>query len=104
MEKTEQAPLLLAIETATEVASVAVFSGEKLLGEIRIHQEKVHARLLLPMIQSLLRDLTIDRHALSAIGISSGPGSYTGLRVGVSAAKGLCLALGKPLIAVPTLE
>ncbi|RMG61590.1 MAG: tRNA (adenosine(37)-N6)-threonylcarbamoyltransferase complex dimerization subunit type 1 TsaB, partial [Bacteroidetes bacterium] len=99
----EASPLFLAIETATMTGSVALFEGSHLLGCIEIHQAKSHARLLTPMIQTLLADLGVRPADLTAIGVGRGPGSYTGLRVGVSTAKGLCMALDKPLLAFDSL-
>ncbi|MEO0468707.1 MAG: tRNA (adenosine(37)-N6)-threonylcarbamoyltransferase complex dimerization subunit type 1 TsaB [Bacteroidota bacterium] len=99
-----EGPFILAIETATMIGSVAVFEGEKLLGSIDMRRAKSHARLLTPMIQTLLKDLEIEPQALSAVAVAKGPGSYTGLRVGVSTAKGLCYALDKPLLSLGSLE
>ncbi|MEM1000624.1 MAG: tRNA (adenosine(37)-N6)-threonylcarbamoyltransferase complex dimerization subunit type 1 TsaB [Bacteroidota bacterium] len=96
-------PLLLALESATGVSSVAVFAGSKLLGVTDYHQEKLHSRLLTVMVDRLLADLSIAPAELAAVGVASGPGSYTGLRVGVSTAKGLCMALDKPLLSVGSL-
>lgn len=95
---------LLYIESATEIASVALFEDEKLLGSIDYRKAKTHSRLLTSMIQTLLKDMEISPEMLDAIGVSKGPGSYTGLRVGVSTAKGLCMALDKPLLAMGSLE
>jgi tRNA threonylcarbamoyladenosine biosynthesis protein TsaB len=97
-------PYLLALETATVIGSVAVFSGENLLGSIDIRREKSHARLLAPMIRDLLEDLQLTPAELDAVAVAKGPGSYTGLRVGVSTAKGLCMALDKPLLSMSSLE
>ena len=99
-----EGPLILAIETATMIGSVAIFSGERLLGSIDIRRAKSHARLLTPMIQTLLADLEIEAADLAAVAVAKGPGSYTGLRVGVSTAKGLCYALDKPLLSLGSLE
>jgi tRNA threonylcarbamoyladenosine biosynthesis protein TsaB len=97
-------PFILAIETATMIGSVALFSGEKLLGLTEIRRAQTHAKLLTPMIQTLLRDLELKPADLDAIAVAKGPGSYTGLRVGVSTAKGLCMALDKPLLSMGSLE
>lgn len=97
-------PIILALETATTASSVAVFRGEELLGSVEYHEGKSHARLLTPMIGQLLEDLEIQRKDLSAVAVAKGPGSYTGLRVGVSTAKGLCMALGIPLLSLGSLE
>lgn len=97
-------PLILALETASPVSSVAVFAGEKLLGGMEFHTDKLHAKLLTVMIQQVMDGLSLKMESLDAVGMSSGPGSYTGLRVGVSVAKGLCFALDKPLLAIDSLE
>lgn len=99
-----EGPFILAIETATSLGSVALFSGAALLGQIDIRRERSHARLLTPMIKTLLHDLQIKPADLAAIAVAKGPGSYTGLRVGVSTAKGLCMALDKPLLSIGSLE
>ena len=98
-------PLILAIETATLACSVAVFEGEKVIAHRHdIGPSYVHAERLLPFIDDVLRDAGIASKELSAIAVSAGPGSYTGLRIGVATAKGLCHALEIPLIATDTLE
>ena len=86
------------------LGSVALFEGDQLLGLLEYRRAKSHARLLAPMIQTLLNDLEVDRSQLAAIAVAKGPGSYTGLRVGVSTAKGLCMALDKPLLSINSLE
>jgi len=96
--------MILAIETSTEVCSTAVLNNGKLIAEDFSHQSYSHAERLAPMIKSLLEANEIPRSALTAVAVSSGPGSYTGLRIGTSTAKGLCYALDIPLIAVNTLE
>ncbi|MEM7656114.1 MAG: tRNA (adenosine(37)-N6)-threonylcarbamoyltransferase complex dimerization subunit type 1 TsaB [Bacteroidota bacterium] len=98
-----EGPYVLAIHTATPIGSVAVFAQDQLMGHIEIRQEKSHAKRLTPMIQDLLKQTGIQKQALSAIAVIKGPGSYTGLRVGVSTAKGLCMALGLPLLSVDSL-
>ncbi|MEL7532898.1 MAG: tRNA (adenosine(37)-N6)-threonylcarbamoyltransferase complex dimerization subunit type 1 TsaB [Bacteroidota bacterium] len=94
----------LAIESATDIGSVAVFEDGVLMGSIEIRKKKSHAKLLTPMVQQLLTDLALSPADLDAIAVSKGPGSYTGLRVGVSTAKGLCMALDKPLLSFGSLE
>src|SRR5437763_1918042 len=95
--------LILNIETSATVCSVCL-SRDGVVMDYRASKEPhSHARLLTVMIDELLSSLKISFQQLDAIAISAGPGSYTGLRIGFSVAKGLCYALNKPLIAVPTL-
>lgn len=97
--------LILSIETAISVCSVALHDQEgRLVGIAEIFQENVHAQKLMPLIESLLQQAGVLQGELAAIAVSSGPGSYTGLRIGVSTAKGLAYALGIPLIGVDTLD
>lgn len=96
--------LILSIETATKVCSVAVHQKGILLGINEIHLDNVHSQKIMGLISSLLEQLGVESQKLDAIAVSSGPGSYTGLRIGVSVAKGLAYALDIPLIGVPTLE
>jgi len=95
---------ILALDSSGNVASVAIIEGDKLLGEITTNYKKTHSQTLLPMIDTLCNMIDIDLKSLDCIATSSGPGSFTGLRIGVSTAKGLAYALGKPIIGVPTLD
>jgi tRNA threonylcarbamoyladenosine biosynthesis protein TsaB len=109
MEEKTAAPqqgdeLILALETATGVSSVALYRGASLVGLYEFHTDKLHARLVSVMVDRLLTDLSLQPDTLAAVGMGAGPGSYTGLRVGVSVAKGLCMALDIPLLAVNSLE
>ena len=97
-------PLFLALETATDTCSVALFQGAELLACSETRQPRLHNRLLAHLADELLRSLDIAPTDLAAVALSAGPGSYTGLRVGASLAQGLCLALNRPLIAVPSTE
>lgn len=97
-------PLLLAIETATNVCSVAVAHGDHVIVEMTLRRPRAHAETLVPMMADALRYSGVDRRDLSAVVVSMGPGSYTGLRIGVSTAKGLAMAVGKKLIGVPSLD
>lgn len=103
MEEQPQAPLILMLETATLVSSVALYRGDQMVAHHEMHIARTHARMLTPMIQAVLAHAEVSPQQLDAIAVSKGPGSYTGLRVGVSTAKGLCLALGKPLLAIDSL-
>lgn len=95
--------LILSLETATSVCSVAIHEKGILKGSNTFYLEKSHSSLLVPMIDSLIERCGYEKKGLDAIAVSEGPGSYTGLRIGVSTAKGYCYALEIPLIAVNTL-
>lgn len=97
-------PILLAIETSGEVCSVALSRGKTLLSEIRLFRRNIHSRELSPAINSLMQLSDEKLNNLDAIVLSSGPGSFTGLRIGYSVAKGLSFALGTKIIEVPTLD
>jgi len=96
--------LILCLETATGVCSVALFRDEMLLGMKESSARNVHSSRLTMFIEALAKESGTALNELDAIAISMGPGSFTGLRIGVATAKGLCYALDKPLIAVPTLQ
>ena len=96
--------LILCIETATEMCSVAIFRDQKLVGIKESTARNVHSAMLTTFIDELIKSSAILPNDLDAIAVSMGPGSYTGLRIGVATAKGLCYALDKPLIAIPTLQ
>jgi tRNA threonylcarbamoyladenosine biosynthesis protein TsaB len=95
---------ILCIETSTECCSVAVVSQEAIVSLCELNEGNQHASMLTSLIEEAIGKAGITLQQLDAIAISKGPGSYTGLRVGMSTAKGLCYALNKPLIAVGTLE
>lgn len=95
---------ILSIETSTDVCSVAISDRDKFIAGKCTDEPKSHASMLAPMIKELMDSLSLSFGDLSAVAVSSGPGSYTGLRVGVSTAKGICYGAGKPLLAVDTLQ
>jgi len=95
--------LILQIETATTVCSVALAKDGKVIAFKQIDERNIHAEIITLFIDGVLEVSGLKYSELDAIAVSSGPGSYTGLRIGVSTAKGLCFALDKPLIAVETL-
>ena len=97
-------PLILHIETSENICSVALSQGRKLIAERESEGERSHASLVTVLIQEVLEMGRKELSQLQAVSVSKGPGSYTGLRIGVSAAKGLCFGLNIPLIAVNTLE
>lgn len=96
--------VILSIETATEVCSVAVSRDSEILAFRETTGSNEHSALLTVFIDETVREAGIQLSGLDAVAVSMGPGSYTGLRIGVSAAKGLCFALDKPMIAVSTLK
>ena len=95
---------LLAIETATRVCSVAITRDGELIAEYRLNLKNIHAERLFGAIGKILSDTNLQTGDLGAIAVSSGPGSFTGLRIGVAAAKGLAFANDVPLIGIPTLS
>ena len=96
--------LLLNIDTATEHASVCLSNDSSVLGMIESSEHKNHASFIQPAIQELMANSGHTLKDLDAVAVTAGPGSYTGLRVGMASAKGICFALDKPLILVNTLE
>ena len=97
--------LILCLETATKSCSVALAKdGDLLHFKYEVSKNYSHSEQLTPFIESLIQEQGIAFSDLDAIAVSKGPGSYTGLRIGVSTAKGLCYALDKPLISISTLE
>ncbi len=96
--------IILHIETATQCCSVAIAQDGLLLYHKEINEQNVHAGLITLFIDEVIANSVKDYAKIDALAISRGPGSYTGLRIGVSTAKGLCYALDKPLIAIDTLQ
>jgi tRNA threonylcarbamoyladenosine biosynthesis protein TsaB len=96
--------IILSIETSTSVCSVALHREAKLLTVLEVHQENSHTSKLAILVNEVAKLADISTDKINAVALSSGPGSYTGLRIGTSLAKGLCYALDVPLIAVPTLQ
>ncbi len=97
-------PTLLHIETATAVCSAAISREGRLLALRETAEPQAHASMLAVFIRELFDEIGTMASGLDAVSYSSGPGSYTGLRIGISTAKGLCFAADIPLIAVPTLD
>lgn len=95
---------ILGLDSSGLVASVAIVEDGLLLAEYTTDYKKTHSQTLLPMLDELKGMIELDMNTLDAIAIASGPGSFTGLRIGAATAKGLGLALNKPLVEVPTLE
>ena len=96
---------ILAIETATVAGSIAIVDDSAgLIGEVRMDVKVVHAERLMPSIEWLLQASGIQINDIDAYAVSIGPGSFTGLRIGLSTAKGFSYATGKPVVPVPTLD
>ena len=101
---------ILALDSSGLVASVAVVAGAdgkadaQTIGEYTMNYKKTHSQTLLPMLDELVKMTEVDLKTIDAIAVAAGPGSFTGLRIGSATAKGLGLALEKPLIHIPTLE
>lgn len=97
--------IILSLETATTNCSVALSKhGQTIALKEDARNGYSHAEKLHVFINEVLKETNVKRSDIDAVAVSKGPGSYTGLRIGVSAAKGLCFALDKPLISLPTLE
>lgn len=95
---------ILALDSSGLVASVAVVEDEGLLAEYTVNYKKTHSQTLLPMLDEIAQMTELDLNTVDAIAVAGGPGSFTGLRIGSATAKGLGLALDKPLVNVPTVD
>lgn len=99
-----QLPVLLALETSGPCCSVALRRTDGAVLTRESHEGNDHAVRLTPLVEELLAEAQLEPSALGAVAVSSGPGSYTGLRIGYATAKGLAFGLGVPLLAIPTLQ
>lgn len=99
---------VLALDSSGLVASVAIVEAdeenEQVIAEYTVNYKKTHSQTLLPMLDEVAKMIELDMNTIDAIAVAAGPGSFTGLRIGAATAKGLGLALGKPLVGVPTLH
>ncbi len=95
---------VLALDSSGLVASVAVVEDGNLLAEYTVNYKKTHSQTLLPMLDEIGKMIELELETVDAIAVAGGPGSFTGLRIGSATAKGLGLALQKPLVHVPTVE
>lgn len=96
--------LVLAIDSATPVAGVALVSDRAVIREEFVNFKKNHSEILLPLIHTVLKESECTWHDLTALAVSQGPGSFTGLRIGMATVKGLSLATGLPIVGIPTLD
>lgn len=95
---------VLAIDSSGLTATVAIVEDDTTIAEFTINYKKTHSQTLLPMIDEMVKMVEADLNTIDAIAVAGGPGSFTGLRIGSATAKGLGLALGKPLIHIPTAD
>ena len=95
---------ILGLDSSGLVASVALVEDDNMLAEYTVNYKKTHSQTLLPMLDEIAKMIDLDMKTIDAIAIAGGPGSFTGLRIGSATAKGLGLALDKPLIQVPTVD
>ncbi len=95
---------IISIETSTEVCSVALSQGGEILWEKKHMEGQAHSTLLAPYLQEMQTFINNNHIKVDAVAVSSGPGSYTGLRIGVSTAKGLCYGSDIPLLSMDTLK
>ena len=95
---------ILALDTSGLVASAAITENGKVLAEYTLNYKLTHSQTIMPMIDEIVKMTETDLDTIDYIACSSGPGSFTGLRIGAATAKGLAHGLNKPIVAVPTLE
>ena len=95
---------ILGLDSSGIVVSVAIVEDDVLIAEYTVNYKKTHSQTLLPMLDEIAKMTELDLNSIDAIAVAAGPGSFTGLRIGSATAKGLGLALKKPLIAIPTVE
>ncbi len=96
--------LILSLDTSTQNCSVALHENGQLVSQELVSEEGSHSKALTLLIEKVMKAAGIGLSELSAVAVSNGPGSYTGLRIGLATAKGICFALDKPLICLPTLQ
>ena len=104
LQKAGQTMRVLAIDSSGLTATVAIVEDDQTIAEYTTNYKKTHSQTLLPMIDEMVRMVDADLKEIDAIAVAGGPGSFTGLRIGSATAKGLGLALDKPLIHVPTVD
>ena len=95
---------ILALDSSGLVASVVIVEDESLLAEYTMNYKKTHSQTLLPMLDEITRQIELDLKTIDLIAVAAGPGSFTGLRIGSSTAKGLGLALEKKVVGIPTIH
>lgn len=96
--------IILGLDTSTRVCTVAAVQDGRLLTELSEAGGKTHSQRLMPLVDQAIRESGISKADIDGIAVGTGPGSFTGLRIGLAAAKGLAYALGRPVIGIPTLN
>jgi tRNA threonylcarbamoyladenosine biosynthesis protein TsaB len=95
---------ILGIDTSTSCGSLGIIDDDEVVAEYALLRDETHSTLLVPAIQALLKEARLGLDEIDCMAVSLGPGSFTGLRVGLSAVKGLALAAERPVVGVPTLD
>ena len=95
---------ILAVDTSATAASVAVAEENKLIGEFSINTALTHSQTLMPMVDELLKNTGLSVNNIDAVAVNAGPGSFTGVRIGVAAVKGIAFPKNLPCVSVSTLE
>lgn len=95
---------VLGIDTSGKIASVAVANEEKVLSQTTVYTKLTHSQVILPICGDVLKNAGLELADIDGIAVSAGPGSYTGLRIGIAAVKAMCFALDKPCVGISTLE
>ncbi|NNK84267.1 MAG: tRNA (adenosine(37)-N6)-threonylcarbamoyltransferase complex dimerization subunit type 1 TsaB, partial [Desulfobacterales bacterium] len=95
---------ILAVDTATKSCSVAIVDKESIIAEMTVINEETHSKHLLGIINVVLKYADLDMADLNGFAVTSGPGSFTGLRIGISTIKGFAAALKKPMVGISTLS
>lgn len=95
---------ILALDTSSIVATVAIMADDKLIGEYTVNHKRTHSQKLMPMIEELMKSCEMEMEDIDVVAVAEGPGSFTGLRIGVATAKGLAHAMNIPVVGVSTLD
>lgn len=95
---------VLAVDTSTMMSSISILENDKIIADSSINQKETHSEMLVPLIKRMLDDLKIKANDIDLFAIAKGPGSFTGLRIGMTSLKAMAQALDKPLIGISTLE
>ncbi|UCC66676.1 MAG: tRNA (adenosine(37)-N6)-threonylcarbamoyltransferase complex dimerization subunit type 1 TsaB [Deltaproteobacteria bacterium] len=96
--------MIVGIDTSTSCGSLGLIDGDQVVAEYSLHRRETHSARLIPSIQTLLKGAKLDLQDIDGLAVALGPGSFTGLRVGLSTVKGLALAAKKPVVGIPTLD